>query len=498
MRSITLQLYRLWAAAGEHKFLFIFLAVWVAVVLLAGIPYGDLSGYDDAVYAHEARAMLQSGDIWTLNLNGATDFDKPPLFIWLVALSFKLFGVTDLAAKVPAVLCGWASVMLVYFLVKELYPAEPDDETSGEWLPAAAMLAMATLQYFLKYSSHVMTDVPYTFFYPIAIYFYVRGLKNGLFLLAAGAATGLAELIRSPMGLFPLAVIVLHLAFTRRWRKLMSPYLLGCVGLALAIPAVWYFREYSLFGPVFIDRHLANLAAHSAAAVPLTGWQRFAGLFEYFTLAARQCLPWFPFALFGLYAACRRLISRRGTADALLVIWLLVIVVPFSIAEIKVLRYIMAAFPVMAILSACALIGLISRDRMRLVSCIAVLLLVVVGVMTIVSPRYLMRAEDMRVIGPVSDASTAEGDTVVLYTGGELQYNFANQLFWYGHRHVIHVTDIDEIPRRLAASGPQVVVIDRQSFHRLLEGKLANFAILGRSADFLCIRVRAVQPAPGA
>ena len=80
----------------------LFLAALSGVVLFANLHQGDLSGYDDAVYAHEAREVLRSGDWFTLKLNGYADFDKPPLFVWLVAISFKIFGVTDSAAKFPA------------------------------------------------------------------------------------------------------------------------------------------------------------------------------------------------------------------------------------------------------------------------------------------------------------------------------------------------------------------------------------------------------------
>jgi 4-amino-4-deoxy-L-arabinose transferase-like glycosyltransferase len=194
---------RIWQTAGSPRFLVFFVAIWVAVVLFSGIFHGDLSGYDDAVYAHEARTMLRSGDMWTVTLNGNPDFDKPPLFIWLLAISFKLFGATDAAAKLPGVILGWATIILVYFLAKELFKNEPANGSDREWLPVLSMLCMATTQYFLKYSSHAMTDVPFTFFFTLAIYFYVLALKKNIYLLASGFATGLALMTRSPMGIFP-------------------------------------------------------------------------------------------------------------------------------------------------------------------------------------------------------------------------------------------------------------------------------------------------------
>src|SRR5262245_27878335 len=57
------------------------------LALFAKLHVGDLGGYDSAVYAHEGKRMLATGEWWTVYLNGRPDFDKPPMFIWLEALS---------------------------------------------------------------------------------------------------------------------------------------------------------------------------------------------------------------------------------------------------------------------------------------------------------------------------------------------------------------------------------------------------------------------------
>ncbi|MBL8208118.1 MAG: hypothetical protein JNM09_28045, partial [Blastocatellia bacterium] len=44
------------------------------LLLFANLQRGDLAGYDDAVYAHEGKEMLRSGDWWNVWLNGKLDF----------------------------------------------------------------------------------------------------------------------------------------------------------------------------------------------------------------------------------------------------------------------------------------------------------------------------------------------------------------------------------------------------------------------------------------
>lgn len=488
MKFTSHRLKYIWASVGTPSFLFYFVAIWAALVMFSGIRFGDLSGYDDASYAHEAKEMLRSGDVWTLSHNGMADFDKPPLFIWLLALSFKAFGVNDIAAKIPGVVFGWATIMLTFFLVKELYKNEHQESDNGEWLAPLAMLCMATTQYFLKYASHAMTDVPFTFFFTLAIYFYIRATKSSAFLLASGIAVGLCMMIRSPIGIFPLAVILVHLTYTRRFRLLFSPYMIGCLAFAIALPATWYIHEYSVFGSVFVERHLANFFAHSASAVPNPAWQVFIGYFEYAFLLAKLYWPWFPFMVYGLIRATGRTLKTRESIEGLLVIWFCVVVISLSLADAKVLRYILPVFPALAMLSAYSLLRLLPQRILPNFARFVVLLLAVAATISIGIPNYLLRGEDMSIIAPVSDASTKANEKVVLYTSGQYQWNYLNQLLWYGNRLSIHTKEIRDIRTQLAEKKELVVIMDKKSFWQLKKQADMNIKILVESNNFVCFR----------
>ena len=491
----------LWRKIGAPEFLFFFLAIWAFVVLLGGIGYGDLSGYDDAAYAHEAKTILQTNDWWTLHLNGAPDFDKPPLFIWLVAASFKIFGTNDFAAKLPGVLLGWATIVLTFFLAREIFDEDAEDSTKRNWLPALATLILATTQYFLKYASHAMTDVPFAFFFTLAVYFYARALKNNLFFLACGAGVGLATLTRSPMGLFPLAVIVLHLALTRRFKKLFSVHFAACVFLAALVPAIWYLREYNLFGDDFLTRHVANIFGHSSALAGRTDAQNFLWHFEYLFLLARLYEPWFPAACVGLFLAARecandwRSDSQRASSaksvspEILLIVWVVVVLALFSFAEAKVLRYILPVFPAFSILSAYALCRFLAARHLTNLARLAVLLLTCAAIFTVARPQFLTRAGDMRALAPVSDAATdAPDEKVLLYTSGEWQANYQTQLLWYGNRLCVHLKDFGALENYLSEKRRAIVVMDKLSFADFSKRTAAKIEILGESENFACFR----------
>src|SRR5450755_1486144 len=92
----------------------------LVVLLVAGAIYlgciispPSLMDDVDAVQAQIARNMLTSGDWVTARLDGVVYLEKAPLIYWLIAGSFKVFGATDWAARVPIVLAAVALAWLI-------------------------------------------------------------------------------------------------------------------------------------------------------------------------------------------------------------------------------------------------------------------------------------------------------------------------------------------------------------------------------------------------
>jgi 4-amino-4-deoxy-L-arabinose transferase-like glycosyltransferase len=90
-----------WALAA------LFLAVYVGSMFSPG-----LLDDADATHAEAAREMVVTGDYVTLHVNGVRYLEKAPLPYWLVAFSYKIFGVSEFSTRVPMVL----SVMLLGLL----------------------------------------------------------------------------------------------------------------------------------------------------------------------------------------------------------------------------------------------------------------------------------------------------------------------------------------------------------------------------------------------
>ena len=115
----------------------------------------DIWDIDEGMHAAIAQTMINSGDWITPVFNAEPFFDKPPLFNWLTALSFLIFGMTEFAARLPAALAGFGSVMLTYSLAKKIYSPE---------VGLLSGIILATSLEFMLLSRVVQYDIPFAFF----------------------------------------------------------------------------------------------------------------------------------------------------------------------------------------------------------------------------------------------------------------------------------------------------------------------------------------------
>jgi 4-amino-4-deoxy-L-arabinose transferase-like glycosyltransferase len=483
-----------------------------SILLFSSLQRGGLSGYDDAFYAHYGEQMILSGDWWSLGLNGYQIFEFPPMFPWLEALSMKVFGVTDFAAKFPAALAGLLTIVLTYLVAKELFNAF--------WPPVLSMLILSGTQYFIKYAMHSMTDVPFTFFFVLSIYLYLKGLKEPRLFPLLGVAIGAAILTRSVLGLIPLGIIFMHLFVTGKRALFGSKSFIAAMALSIALPAVWYGSQYGLHGRRFLDEHFSFVASKISGKVDLPkrevvlcqvgdgpgltitlptdtptrsvsgsglGWIAL-GFAEYPKLLLRHYWPWLPLMLIGLVGQLRRLIRSRDSAAALLVIWVACVLIPFSVSEAKALRYIMPVFPAFAILAAAPLSRWADSVRSARYVKLGYLLAIIALLLAALFPNPRYRADDMQALAPIIDANSNPARRVILYTYGELHHNYMSQFVWYTDRYCVHLNDLNTVKAALTSCPEQVAVVDKQTFGQLNGAPGISVVALGESENFVCIK----------
>src|SRR5258706_15997006 len=107
---------------------------------------------------------------------------------------------------------------------------------------------------------------------------------------------------------------------------------------------------------------------------------------------------------YGIYLAIRKATRYAVPVETLLMIWIGVVIIPFSVAESKVLRYILPVFPAFSLLCATSLITLLSRRHLLNFARAASMILAVAAVAIVAVPNYKIRGGGMRGIAPSPDA----------------------------------------------------------------------------------------------
>ncbi|MFH0878534.1 MAG: glycosyltransferase family 39 protein, partial [Lentisphaerota bacterium] len=97
------------------------LVIFIAALLVL-LFYRGLNDPDEGRYSEIPREMITSGHGMEMRLLDFRYYEKPPLAYWLVAASFKLFGLHDWAARAPLlpVILGIAG--LAFFMALRYWP----------------------------------------------------------------------------------------------------------------------------------------------------------------------------------------------------------------------------------------------------------------------------------------------------------------------------------------------------------------------------------------
>jgi len=89
------------------------IALLLYVPFLGGVHLFD---WDEINFAEAAREMVLSGNYSQVQIDFQPFWEKPPLFLWMQALSMKLFGINEYAARFPNALCGFATLLFLFHI----------------------------------------------------------------------------------------------------------------------------------------------------------------------------------------------------------------------------------------------------------------------------------------------------------------------------------------------------------------------------------------------
>ncbi|GAA4040676.1 hypothetical protein GCM10022409_28300 [Hymenobacter glaciei] len=347
---------------------------WLALVPVAWFSLfwrlgaQPLQNWDEARLAVNAAEMLRRHDWLVTHYRGQPDLwnTKPPLLIWLQALSLNAFGYSEWAFRLPTALAALALTGLVAAFARR-------------WLggPLAGLLAGLALltskgfvtQHVARSGDYEALLLLFTTAQLLAGFAWLQTRRPG-YVVLLGIAVGLAVLTKSVAGLFLLPGLAIEI--TRRGRLLpllRLPATWLAVGLALGIPALWYgLREHVAPGYLHAvwenelgGRMLGSLEQHASP------WYWYLTSF-----VTQQFLLWTPWVLLSCWALARRPFRRPAHRFLTAALWSSgIFMLVISAASTKLAWYDAPLYPLLALVIGGGLTVLARRVAARHVAAAA-------------------------------------------------------------------------------------------------------------------------------
>jgi 4-amino-4-deoxy-L-arabinose transferase-like glycosyltransferase len=219
----------------NRKHTLLLIAVW-GIIYVAGCRYPPpLLDDADSVHAEAAREIIETGDWLTLHANKIRYLEKAPLMYWTIALSYKIFGVSEFSSRLPIALATLGLMLATMLLGNFAF---------GDKAGFYSALCVGTCVGIYLFTRILWPDVLLTLLITMALYCFLRAIEDptssryayGIYFFGA-----LGVLTKGLIGAaFPAIIILVFLLVTGEIRKLVKLKIFSGTLLFLVVAAPWH------------------------------------------------------------------------------------------------------------------------------------------------------------------------------------------------------------------------------------------------------------------
>jgi len=325
------------------------LVAFCGFLFFYGLGAFGLLGADEPRYAQVAREMLERSDWITPTLQGKPWLEKPVLYYWQAMLSFRVAGVTDQAARLPAAFDAALLIAVIYLFLRRF---RPGSELDGALITASCAGVIG-------FARAAATDMPLAAAFSIALlawYAWYESRRH-ICLAAFYIALALGTLAKGPVAPALSAVIIfLFVAVRRDWRAIPRTLWIPGIAVYLAVTLPWYIAV-QLRNPEFFRFFILE---HNLARFSRDVYHHREPFWFYLPVFLLAMMPW---TLPLILAVAERVrwvraegkqafSSPEASWPLFLLIWMLVPILFFSASQSKLPGYILPAVPAGALLIA--------------------------------------------------------------------------------------------------------------------------------------------------
>jgi len=346
----------------------LWLALAFAILIATGLGIRDPWPADEPRFAALARDMALSHEWLFPRVGGDLYQDKPPLYFWLLAICFSLFGSVKASFLIPSFLAAGGTLFLIYDFGRRT--------VSREAGLAAALITVCTLQ-FMFVARGAQIDGTLCFLTTFSLYAFLRHLllrQSWRWYFIGGFAAGLGIFTKG-VGFLPVLLLIPFFALRAfRWKGLAVidagkagwRWWLAPLAMLLAV-SLWFVpmllaaasgsAEYAAYRDEILFKQ--TVGRYAAAWHHVKGWYYF--LVE---VIPPLWLPW-SLLLFWLAPRFKAAFHERNAIVWLPLFWVILVLIFFSASPGKRGVYILPALPALAFAAMPFLESVLSRAGVR-------------------------------------------------------------------------------------------------------------------------------------
>jgi 4-amino-4-deoxy-L-arabinose transferase-like glycosyltransferase len=336
---------------------------------------------DAALYAGVAKSMALSYDFINLKDLGVDWLDKPHFPFWITALSFKLFGYSSFAYRLPAFLFWLIGLYYTWKFAKLFYT---------DVAAKLAVLIYISAFHLLLSNSDVRAEPFLTGMVIAAVYHFYAAAETKqaitVHLIAGALFTALALMTKGLFTLVPVASgLVFHWLLKKEWNKIFQwRWIAGFVFICIfTLPELYclYVQfdlhpEKIVFGTTNVSGLRFFLWDSQFGRFFSTGPYKGTGEVLFYTHTLLWAfLPWSLLLYAAFYTFCHNFFNKKAelkefiSFGAGLFTFLL-----FSLSSFQLPHYLNIVFPFYAVLTAQWLVNLQARRSKKLITITQIIL----------------------------------------------------------------------------------------------------------------------------
>jgi 4-amino-4-deoxy-L-arabinose transferase-like glycosyltransferase len=297
---------------GTFKYLIAF--SFILIVYFCNL-FIDIMDIDATQYAAISMEMLQKSQYLEVLERGRDYLDKPPLLFWLSSLSFRLFGFSNFAYKLPAVLALIMSLYVVFKFTQLWYTKQK---------AYLAAFVLGSTQAYMLMTNDVRTDGILTAFTIFTVWQICLFLKKEkiVHLLLTGIGLALALMSKGPLA-FVIVTLAIgsDLLLKRDWAAIFKPQWLVALAITLLLLVPMCYGLYNQYD-LHPEKIVYNLKGPSGLKFffwtqsfgRITGdiyWENDLGPYFFLHSILWDFMPWILFMLPALYFKCKHLWAAK-------------------------------------------------------------------------------------------------------------------------------------------------------------------------------------------